>query len=301
MNKKGMSDLFLTIIISLVLVVEITFTLWGFVAKIQDNTAYEQEFLARDMATIINSVYASSGDVLLNYPSYRNTFRFSYDFSANEVSVSDAKKSFEATYHFVEDTSLKFTYTSLYPGSIENKGSEESVRPLFIKRGSTISVEDGNTYKFEDKRDCSYIEAEWDYRSIVLLTGPASAYKAQPESFRAAVDVVLLFKRGKNQDRSENPVNAYISSTSSKRAKSEKLACIILKVLEEDAGVSEIISGKGLSPITSFNIIPTEDTFFDKDKIMVVFEIGNEGSEKNLDEEAYNQIVLKIKAAAQKE
>lgn len=84
------------------------------------GTAFEKNYLARDSALLINTIYASPGDIEYYYPN--QTSGFIFDFKKNKVGVYEQYEATEGgavEYPFAEDTEYTFFYTRLSPRNLQ--------------------------------------------------------------------------------------------------------------------------------------------------------------------------------------
>ena len=84
-KKAEMSSWVMTFIIDLAIVAIITIILLVYVHDVATDTRFEKGFLARDIALLVNAVYASPYDLVLEYSSDRDDFV--YDFNNYRVDV----------------------------------------------------------------------------------------------------------------------------------------------------------------------------------------------------------------------
>jgi len=124
-------------IFELVLVVIVAFALFNFVKSIEKDTLFQKTYLARDVALVVNTLYAAPGDVSYTYVENGHDNTYNIDFAENTVSVSSAEDkdgSVVPFYHFDEDKNLKFIYNFVE----NNKGI---VSADFSKSQDRINVE----------------------------------------------------------------------------------------------------------------------------------------------------------------
>lgn len=122
-NKRGILEKPLWFLIDLIITVIVIYYSATYVDQITSTTVFEKNFLSKDIALLIDSLYSSPGEVLLKYP--QKTLWFSYEFDHNRVKVFEEKlfASSQESY-FIEDKNLKFSPVTLSPQKeIENKKS----------------------------------------------------------------------------------------------------------------------------------------------------------------------------------
>lgn len=124
-SKKGILEKPLWFLIDLILAVIIFYYSATYVDQITSTTSFEKSFLSRDLALVIDSLYAAPAEVMLQYP--QKTLWFSYKFDHNKVSVFERKLlSLSKTAYFIEDKDLEFQPTVLNP--------KKEVEDSFVKR-----------------------------------------------------------------------------------------------------------------------------------------------------------------------
>lgn len=123
-----------------VAVLVLFYLLW-FIHSMGSSLSFEKRFMAADMALTVDSLLAAKDNVVLYYVPQNEKFvpKFNYDFDSNVVTVFEgAKDEAEAgVYYFTSDPSIKFDRTLV-------KFRPPFVLPRFSRRGSTLSVDDGN-------------------------------------------------------------------------------------------------------------------------------------------------------------
>ena len=119
-SKKGMDIELWFNVFELVIVFLVGLVLLDTVNSEAKGTAFEKNYLARDSALLINTIYASPGDIEYSYP-YK-TDNFIFDFKKNKVGVYEQHEAIEGgiiEYPFAEDTTYTFFYTKLLPRNIQ--------------------------------------------------------------------------------------------------------------------------------------------------------------------------------------
>jgi|GEM_PF-3270162 hypothetical protein len=113
-SKKGMDiDLWFNVF-ELVIVFLVGLVLLDTVNNEVKGTAFEKNYFARDSALLINTIYASPGDINYNYPD--KTDNFFFDFSKNRVVVYEQNELVEGgvtEYPFAEDLNYLFLYNKI--------------------------------------------------------------------------------------------------------------------------------------------------------------------------------------------
>jgi len=67
MNKKGMEERLYFWIFYFVVLIIVLLALFNYINNLSDKSAFSQDYLARDIALILNTVYASPGDIEVSY------------------------------------------------------------------------------------------------------------------------------------------------------------------------------------------------------------------------------------------
>lgn len=117
------------------LLVLIYFFLDAYVDSIRQDTQFEQLFLSRDIALLMNSLYSAPGNVEYTY-SFENLDLSKYNFELKELSSSDDKPIVEVKGHELKKT-YPYATNSLYKGTYRVSGAKEI---KFSKSGSKIII-----------------------------------------------------------------------------------------------------------------------------------------------------------------
>ncbi len=333
------------LLMDLLVAILVFFLLMYYVNNVGESLTFEREFLSKDIALLIESLYASPGDVSLKYP--QNTFWFSYKFEDNAVSVVERglleKKAIE---WFISDKNLGFEEKTISPEKkFEDKKSflEKHFSPVswfsvsrpelpegtsvslyFLKDRRRLDISDEELLLRPNKLACSGVETQEDSEEKTLLIDQGdwdkddrrkditaaiaySLYNKVENEFKAIehtrigdiwdladkrIAQTTIKQRADNSDiiiglyisdykDERNVIKAYYSSKSDEevKEKSRKLACLVL---------NRILSNDNLGDIDGVSIIESDNSLIEKDKIAVLFEIGN----INIDEE--KNMVLKV-------
>ena len=122
-SKKGMDIELWFNVFELVIVFVVGLVLLETVNSEVKGTTFEKNYFARDSALLINTIYASPGDIVYNYPDKADNFIF--DFRQNKVGVYEQHEQVEnkiVEYPFAEDITYTLFYNKLLPkNSQENK------------------------------------------------------------------------------------------------------------------------------------------------------------------------------------
>lgn len=121
-NKRGMTDSQFYFIVEMLAAVIIFLAMLTYIGGVATDSLFEQNFMARDVALMIDSVYASPGEIRMNYDTsvklfafpYLNFYKssnFSFAFEESRVYVSSAGDSSSlyskpVIYYFGKDNLL---------------------------------------------------------------------------------------------------------------------------------------------------------------------------------------------------
>ncbi|MBN2421880.1 hypothetical protein JXB41_01520 [Candidatus Woesearchaeota archaeon] len=143
-NKKAEGTrLSLWTLIDLFVLLVIVIAFFFEIYTISKNTWFEKRFLAKDIAMMVDTVYASPADVVVVYP--QNTLWFSFKFEKNKITVFDRlqekKVSFSGiTQYFTEDNKLEFVYKDLNPIVELNKNGEITIRDEELNKNMFVPM-----------------------------------------------------------------------------------------------------------------------------------------------------------------
>jgi len=143
-GKRGVELSLWTIVQLILILVFVFFPLWEFVLS-DHYKLFERRFVSKDIALMIDTLYAAPGDVYYTYD--QDTEGLGFNFSKNYANVFyefvDVLNYPASSYNFFEDIAINFIYSQFklkdaYP---EVKGKELQkyrITPTFIKKSSTI-------------------------------------------------------------------------------------------------------------------------------------------------------------------
>lgn len=127
-QKRGESVLVLFRITEIVLLVIAVLCLVMIILKLNETT-YEKNFIARDLALLINTIYASPGDI--EYIYYVKGQGFDLEIKEGYVRVFDSGFKGGQSYRFAEKEGVKIDdFEAQAPSSVK-----------FIKKGDKIEIE----------------------------------------------------------------------------------------------------------------------------------------------------------------
>ncbi len=113
-NKKAIISDVLFFTIDLVITVLVFFLLAKGIDNFTESLTFEKGFLARDIAMLTDAIYASPGNVVVDYP--QNTFWFSFKFDTNQIQVFEKESDMiKQGYYFMEDLNLDFDHKLIKP------------------------------------------------------------------------------------------------------------------------------------------------------------------------------------------
>ncbi|MBT3463802.1 hypothetical protein HOD20_10175 [archaeon] len=148
-SKKGQEDLTRQLLVDLIIILVLVIVLINAIGKYIDSSRFEAKFIAKDMAFMIDSIYASPSDITIRYP--QKTEEFTYEFF-DDGKVSVLKDgTYLATEYFTPQKGIKFINKTLKP-QIESKeknnvnifnfdGKKMGFVPLkFEKKGNIIEI-----------------------------------------------------------------------------------------------------------------------------------------------------------------
>ncbi|MBD3310681.1 hypothetical protein GF351_05690 [Candidatus Woesearchaeota archaeon] len=130
-GKKGIIKLSWETFFDLVLAVVILMAFLSFVGRYGENTDFEMNFLARDIALIIDTLHASPGNTVIDYP--QDTLWFSFEIGDGKVIVYDRVKSLASrtfTYGANDDIHLEKVELSPEKKPEDERGFFERMNPF---------------------------------------------------------------------------------------------------------------------------------------------------------------------------
>jgi len=131
--KKGMTHELFFNVFELVLASIVLLALLFFVNGIVKQTIFEKNYLARDLAGLINTVYAAPGELTYRYN--ENAAGFTFDFGSGKVDVrSESKDPENVFYPFAKNDRISFQYKTL-------SYAKDSVKIEISKSPESVSVD----------------------------------------------------------------------------------------------------------------------------------------------------------------
>ena len=310
MKKRGMSrSMFLAA--EIVGAAIVAFLLISNALKWSDVETPYKAYLAKDMGLIIDSIFSSPGNIIINYTG--NASDYVVDFNENSIAIKIDNddggiiKSFPGMKPNQIDLELE------YPKKIKfaKIGDEIIIQDVVKKNLNTLKCDETKGESLKDKKilvDPGYekdkiepskemcdiansfifeITNAWVNYFNILSTrnlheygedeGIISINCNDPSKSDKLSDagVIISLRAGKNKDTTKNNIKAFIVSGSVKEKESRKLACLIINsILENKAFDNTKITGASIVPI---DLEVTDKDFPEgiKDKIFVMLEIGN--------------------------
>ena len=137
-----------------VIAIIVAVVLFGYINGVADDTLFEQNFMARDIALLLDSAYAAPGDVQLIYEintSVETEFGFAFDRSKVLIfdyaeSTAGITRSREASFPFAEDKAIEFLPSGILviqnipriSGQISHTKTKENI--LFKKLANEVTA-----------------------------------------------------------------------------------------------------------------------------------------------------------------
>ncbi|MBI4453244.1 hypothetical protein HY636_01230 [Candidatus Woesearchaeota archaeon] len=132
-SNRGMShDLFFNIF-ELVLASIILLALLYFINDISEQTIFEKNFMARDLALLINTIYAAPGEVKYNYNENMEGFIFDFSDSKVEIKRKQDDESANVFYPFAKTKNIPFSDKRL-------NYEKEIVKIIFSKSADSVDI-----------------------------------------------------------------------------------------------------------------------------------------------------------------
>ena len=270
-----------------------------FIDQVAEKTTFEMNFLARDLSLLIDSVYASPGNLMIDYPN--STFWFSFAFNDRTVKVFEGKevvKSIRTYYPFIENQGLvleriitpkrmlkseeKTKRDSFFVGNFYTQAPdlspETSVKLRLVRYGDIIDVEKQNE-SVVDLRTlrCSMIGAKGVFpREVASIWTQNNDLKQEIEKVRSGLHkVIILIRYGENPDTSINNIKAYVPVNQANFAQSKYLGCRILNELISNKALASLIKNDNLMDFTGLSVVPVDIGLDSQEKYTIILEIGN--------------------------
>jgi N-acetylmuramoyl-L-alanine amidase len=317
LGKKGqeMETEVYSTLMQIAILVFVLLSLGFYLKSVRDNTLFEKMYLARDVALVMNTLYAAPENTGMIYAAGEvNLANYSFDAKDNYITVSkkDESSGNEKYYHYATDRAYEEKFSAIV----------NSKTITFIKDDNHAAVNSSNEFILNDLicaqfdssasnwkpnaiidpghgddpnrafegRDTGFIMntlQESDYTMQIgtilrnmgyRLTREYEHFIPQATRITAALNAeVIISLHLDNYSSDRNIIKAYISAESTKALESRKLACLLLSSLAE-------LKPDGAAIIPVFVSELTADDprrILLKDKIAVLLELGNINSKKN--------------------
>jgi len=143
-GKRGniLNEMFFSIF-QLVILAFILIGLKVWVDNVVSDETFERNFMARDVALLIDTVYTAPGNVEVDYP--QNTRHLNFTFEPNLVRITHPDETASvppAVYPFAEDLAVPFAYSSVAPERLTNDELGPSVKLMASKINNRVAVSD---------------------------------------------------------------------------------------------------------------------------------------------------------------
>ena len=293
----------------------VAFLLISSAVKWSDSETPYKAYLARDMALVIDTLFSSPGNVIINYT--QNVSNYYIDFNKNSTTVYTKTQIDGMSYKFVGYKGFEMDLTLENPAKIQfaKINDEIFIGESLKKNLNTLKCDETTGESLKDKKilvDPGYekdnvnplkeicgiansfifkVTNAWVNHLNIFSTRNLHEYDEDEgiisincndpsktdESSEA--DVVISFRAGKDEDTTKNNIKAFIVSGSVKEKESRKLACLIINYILENKDLDNIkITGASIVPV---DVEATDKDFPEgiQDKIFVMLEIGNSESD----------------------
>ena len=293
----------------------VAFLLISSAVKWSDSETPYKAYLARDMALVIDTLFSSPGNVIINYT--QNVSNYYIDFNKNSTTVYKKTQIDGMSYKFVGYKGFEMDLTLENPAKIQfaKINDEIFIGESLKKNLNTLQCDETTGESLKDKKilvDPGYekdnvnpsneicgiansfifkVTNAWVNYFNIFSTRNIHEYDEDEgiisincndpsktdESSEA--DVVISLRAGKDEDTTKNNIKAFIVSGSVKEKESRKLACLIINYILENKALDGIkITGASIVPV---DVEATDKDFPEgiQDEIFVMLEIGNSESD----------------------
>jgi len=293
----------------------VAFLLISSAVKWSDSETPYKAYLAKDMALVVDALFSSPGNVIINYT--QNVSNYYIDFNENSTTVYKKTQIDGMSYKFVGYKGFEMDLTLENPAKIQfaKINDEIAIGESLKKNLDTLKCDETTGGSLKDKKilvDPGYekdsvkpsnemcgiansfifkLTNTWVNYLNIFSTRNLHEYDEDEgiisincndpsetdESSEA--DVVISFRAGKGKDTTTNNIKAFIVSGSDKEKESRKLACLIINSILENKAFDDIrITGASIVPV---DLEATDKDFPEgiKNKIFVMLEIGNSESD----------------------
>ena len=140
-GKKGLTHELFFNVFELVLAAIVIIALFNFVNGVARDTIYEENFLARDLSILANTLYFAPGNVSYAYNENAENSKFTFNFIQNKVEAygkEDEAPERRISYPFAENKEMVFRYNIL-------TNELGNVKFEFLKTSEYVGVSKPNT------------------------------------------------------------------------------------------------------------------------------------------------------------
>ncbi len=271
------------------------------------NTNFERAFLERDIANIIDSLYASPGNIMVDYDKYTAWFSFKFDEdSVNAYEKQDILNLDNIAYYFTPDKTIGYSTMDIKPifrgDDVTEDNLIKDINLRFAKTDKRLRIN-----KIEslipnlNELECPEIENAQRFSKSAFKDfddiSEINDLEGRNNAIRNGNDVFVWYYPGSYGDTTTNTIKAFISSDVNLK-ENRRLACLIINPLLDK--LERIADENNLRHITGVSIIPTDSwqMLNQNDYLSVLLEVGNKNihEEENLwsNEEAKNAILESI-------
>ncbi|NQV09291.1 N-acetylmuramoyl-L-alanine amidase [Candidatus Woesearchaeota archaeon] len=162
-SKKGeVNEELFFFIAELILTVMVFVILLAYVNSIRDNTLLEKNYLARDVALMVDSVYAAPGKINVGY-SFGSIDLLDFSFGFNEQRAGVLEENGEQTIKFpYADNKIFFSPLSI--------GFMRTGELIFIRSSNRLRI-GGDIKENLNKIDCPVVETKEDKKRMIIDAG----------------------------------------------------------------------------------------------------------------------------------
>jgi len=108
-GKRGVATI-LWYIIEAILITLAIVIFFQYIDSVKNNTLFEQQFLARDIALMTNTISSIPGEVQYTYASESNLSRFNYVFADDKIKISAKDSQSFASYPYYYDSGMSIDF-----------------------------------------------------------------------------------------------------------------------------------------------------------------------------------------------
>ncbi|MDP3766230.1 MAG: hypothetical protein Q8R04_06990 [Nanoarchaeota archaeon] len=112
LNKKADANEIYHILIQILIAITAYWILQSYIDSVAKDTLFEKLYLSKDLASLVNIIYGSPGEVNYVYSNDRaelNRFKFGFDGQMIKVEETDSKGKLAAEQPYAEDLALPYS------------------------------------------------------------------------------------------------------------------------------------------------------------------------------------------------